>query len=60
MFVPYEQTYTGRILVENQGQAIKLASAIRFGIAKHPYITIDFPKEGEPLDVQVRLTSILI
>lgn len=60
VFVPYEQTYTGRILVENQGQAIKLASAMRFGIAKHPYITIDFPKEGEPLDVQVRLTSISI
>lgn len=59
-FVPYEQQYTGKILVENQGQAIKLASAIRFGIGKHPYITIKFPTEEDALDVQVRLTSISI
>lgn len=57
-FVPYMQTYTGRILIENQGQAIKMASAIRYGIGKHPYVTLDFPKKDEPLDVQIRLTSI--
>lgn len=60
LFVPYEQQYNGRILVENQGQAIKIATALRFGIGKHPYITINFPTKEEPLDVQVRLTSISI
>lgn len=60
LFVPYEQQYSGRILVENQGQAIKMATALRFGVAKHPYITIGFPTKEEPLDVQVRLTSISI
>lgn len=60
LFVPYEQQYNGRILVENQGQAIKIATALRFGIRKHPYITINFPTKEEPLDVQVRLTSISI
>lgn len=59
-FVPYEQQYNGRILVENQGQAIKVATALRFGIAKHPYITIGFPTKEEPLNVQVRLTAISI
>jgi hypothetical protein len=56
-FVPYEQKYTGKILVENQGQAITMASKLRFGIAKHPFITVHFPGEEE-LDVQFRLTSV--
>ena len=59
-FVPYEQQYNGRILVENQGQAIKIASALRFGIAKHPYITVGFPTKDDELNVQVRLSSISI
>ena len=58
VFVPYEQTYEGKILVENQGQAIKVASAMRFGIGKHPYITVHFPTKEEEVDVQVRLTAI--
>ena len=58
VFVPYEQAYEGKILVENQGQAIKTASAMRFGIGKHPYITIHFPTQEEEVDVQVRLTSV--
>lgn len=60
VFVPYEQDYTGRVLVENQGQAITLASKIRFGIARHPYITVNFPTDDEPLDVQIRLSGISI
>ncbi len=59
-FVPYEQEYSGRILVENQGQAITLASKLRFGIAQHPYITVPFPTEEDELDVQVRLLGINI
>ena len=60
VFVPYEQNYTARILVENQGQAITMANKLRFGIARHPYITVHFPTDEETLDVQVRLTSISI
>lgn len=59
-FVPYEQSYTARILVENQGQAISMASKLRFGIARHPYITVHFPTDEEEVNVQVRLTSISI
>lgn len=59
-FVPYLQQYNGKILVENQGQAIKIATGLRFGIAKHPYIVVNFPTDEEPLEVQVRLTSISI
>lgn len=59
-FIPYEQKYKGKILVENQGQAITIASQLRFGIAKHPYITIHFPtrEKGDAIDVQFRLTSV--
>lgn len=61
-FVPYEQKYKGRILVENQGQAITFANKLRFGIAKHPYITVHFPTKNEEdaVDVQFRLTSISV
>lgn len=59
-FVPYEQKYTGKLLVENQGQAITMASKLRFGIAKHPFITVHFPTKNEEdtIDVQFRLTSV--
>lgn len=59
-FVPYLQQYKGKILVENQDFAIRMATSLRFGIAKHPYITVNFPTDKEPLEVQVRLTSISI
>lgn len=59
-FVSYEQKYTGKLLVENQGQAITMASKLRFGIARHPYITVHFPtkEEYDAVDVQFRLTSV--
>ena len=59
-FVMYQQKYKGKILVENQGQAITIANKLRFGIAKHPYITVHFPtdNESDTVDVQFRLTSV--
>lgn len=59
-FVSYEQKYSGKLLVENQGQAITMASKLRFGVAKHPYITVHFPskEEYDEVDVQFRLTSV--
>lgn len=57
-FVQYEQKYTGKLLVENQGQAITMASKLRFGIAQHPFITVNYPTKDDDLDVQFRLTGI--
>lgn len=59
-FVQYEQKYKGKILVENQGQAITVASQLRFGISRHPFITVHFPtrENGDAIDVQFRLTSV--
>ena len=59
-FVRYEQKYKGKLLVENQGQAITMASKLRFGIARHPYITVHFPTKDEQdeVDVQFRLTYV--
>ena len=59
-FVTYQQKYKGKILVENQGQAITIANKLRFGFAKHPYITVHFPTddESDTVDVQFRLTSV--
>lgn len=60
MFVPYEQEYTGRILVENQGKAIEMANKLRFAIHKNPKVSIMWPELGDQLPVAIRLLYIKV
>ena len=57
--VPIEQSYTCRILVENQGTAINVLTALRFYWNKNPYILMRWP-EDDILKIGMRLESLKI
>ncbi len=59
-YVPFEQEYTGRILVENQSTAMKVANLLRFKWHDKPYLNIGWPTKEDKLSVGMRLLYIKI
>lgn len=57
-FIPYEQSYSGKILVENQKDAIIYASKLRFAWNKNPYLEVTYL--NNKLKVGLRLLGISI
>lgn len=59
-FCPFQQTYLGKILVETQLDAIKLARNLRFYWFRKSTVSVDWLPGYEPIDVQLRLLYIKI
>ena len=59
-FQPFEQTYSATIFVENQEQALSLASNIRFYWNKNPYLVVNWPFRPDELRIGLRLLSIKV
>ena len=59
-FCQFEQTYKGTIIVEDQKEAQKLASALRFYWDKNSKCEVNWPSSEDTLEVQMRLLYIKI
>lgn len=60
MFVPMEQTYVGRILLENQKTVFDSANELRFAWHRTPYIDLRWPSFEEESDVTLRVALRLL
>lgn len=59
-FVPFEQTYVGRILLENQQEVFSKADDLRFGWHDNPYLWLNWPNAEAELSVALRLLYIKV
>lgn len=59
-FSPYEQTYVGRILLENQSNVFDLASNMRFAWHRNPYLNVAWPTASDTVKVGLRLLYIKV
>ena len=59
-FCQFEQTYSGSIVVEDQREAQRIASALRFFWEENSKLSVNWPDKDTVLEVQLRLLYIKI